>query len=105
MKVVVTGATGMIGEALVHALRERGDEVAVLSRNPAATTQLLGGGVEPYTWADPAHEPAPAPAFAGADAVVHLAGEPVDQRWSNGAKRRIRNSRQMGTRNLVAGIA
>jgi hypothetical protein len=105
VKVVVTGATGLIGGALVDALRERGDDVAILSRNPAATTQLLGGPVDPYTWSDPQHEFAPADAFAGADAVVHLAGEPVDQRWSDGAKRRIRDSRELGTRNLVAGIA
>jgi uncharacterized protein (TIGR01777 family) len=105
VKVVVTGATGMIGGALVDALRERGDEVAILSRNPAATAQLLGGAVDSYTWSDPQHEFAPANAFAGADAVVHLAGEPVDQRWSDGAKRRIRDSRELGTRNLVAGIA
>jgi uncharacterized protein (TIGR01777 family) len=104
LKVVVTGATGMIGGALVDALRQRGDDVAIMSRNPAGTSQVLGGDVDAHTWSDPEREPAPADAFSGADAVVHLAGESVDQRWSDDAKRRIRDSRELGTRNLVAGL-
>ena len=104
MKVAVTGATGTIGRALVAALHERGDEVAVLSRNPDKATEALGAGVDAYAWPDPESEPAPAEAFADADAVVHLAGEPVDQRWNDEAKRKIRESRELGTRNLVEGM-
>jgi uncharacterized protein len=104
MKVAVTGATGTIGHRLVSALRDRGDEVAVLTRNPEKAGQALGPGVETHRWADPESEPAPAEALAGVDAVVHLAGEPVDQRWSDEAKKRIRESRELGTRNLVAAI-
>jgi uncharacterized protein len=104
LKVVVTGATGMIGQALVRALRERGDDVAIVSRNPAGSTQTLGGEIDAHTWSEPEREPAPADAFDGADSVVHLAGEPVDQRWSDDAKRRIRKSRELGTRNLVTGM-
>ena len=104
MKVVVTGATGTIGRALIGALRERGDQVAVLSRNPARSSQKLGGDIDAHTWANPESELPPASAFAGADAVVHLAGEPVDQRWNDDAKKRIRDSRELGTRNLVAGM-
>jgi uncharacterized protein YbjT (DUF2867 family) len=70
LKVVVTGATGTIGQAIVSALRARGDEVAILSRNPDTPGA--------HTWSDPENEPAPAAAFDGADAVVHLAGEPVE---------------------------
>lgn len=104
MKVVVTGATGTIGRAIVRALRERGDDVAVLSRNPAKSTQTLGGEIDAHTWEKPESDPAPAAAFEGAEAVVHLAGEPVDQRWNDAAKERIRDSRELGTRNLVAGM-
>jgi uncharacterized protein (TIGR01777 family) len=43
--------------------------------------------------------------LAGRDAVVHLAGEPVAQRWSDTAKERILVSRELGTRNLVAGLS
>jgi uncharacterized protein len=53
---------------------------------------------------DPTREPAPAHALAGRDAVVNLAGEPIDQRWSATARRAIRDSRVAGTRNLVAGL-
>ena len=48
--------------------------------------------------------PAPAEALAGRDAVVHLAGEYLLQRWNDDALRRIRESREIGTRNLVAGM-
>jgi uncharacterized protein len=93
MRVTITGATGLIGPRLVALLRERGDEVTILSRNPDAGER----------W-DPAAGPAPAGALAGRDAVVHLAGERLDQRWSDDAKRRMTESRTTGTRNLVAGI-
>lgn len=102
MKVTVTGATGLIGTALVEALKARGDEVTVLSRNPARASRELG--VEAASW-DPLAEPAPAAAISGRDAVVHLAGEPVAQRWTDEVKRSIRTSRDVGTANLVAGIA
>lgn len=102
MKVTVTGATGLIGEALVEALKARGDEVTVLSRNPEKASRELG--VEAVGW-DPLTEPAPAAALSGRDAVVHLAGEPVAQRWNEQTKRSIRTSRDLGTANLVAGIA
>jgi uncharacterized protein (TIGR01777 family) len=104
MRVAVTGATGTIGRALVRELVARGDEVVALSRDPERAHERLGEGVETREWAKPSVEPAPAAALAGADAVVHLLGEPVDQRWSDDAKRAIRDSRVNGTRYLVAGI-
>jgi uncharacterized protein (TIGR01777 family) len=102
MKVTVTGATGLIGTALVAALKDRGDEVTVLSRNPEKAARELG--VEAVAW-DPMAEPAPSSAISGRDGVVHLAGEPVAQRWTESSKRSIRASRDLGTANLVAGIA
>jgi uncharacterized protein (TIGR01777 family) len=101
MKVTVTGATGLIGTALVGALKARGDEVTVLSRDPGRAGRELG--VEAVAW-DPMAEPAPSSAISGRDGVVHLAGEPVAQRWTESAKRAIRASRDLGTANLVAGI-
>ena len=56
-------------------------------------------------WADPKADPPPPDALRGRDAVVHLLGEPVAQRWSDSAKNEIRESRVLATRNLVAGIA
>jgi uncharacterized protein (TIGR01777 family) len=94
VRVTVTGASGRIGSRLVARLRGRGDDVTVLSRSAADAVR----------W-DPAAEPAPVAALEGRDAVVHLAGEDVAQRWTDAAKRSIRASREAGTRNLVAGIA
>lgn len=91
MHVAITGATGMIGGAVVDALRRRGDEITELSRST--------------NWPDPKGTPAPADALRGRDAVVHLLGEQIAQRWSDDAKREIRESRVLGTRNLVGAIA
>ena len=103
MRVAVTGATGTIGGALVRELLARGDEVTALSRDEARAAEALPGTV-PFGWRSPLREPAPSAALAGRDAVVHLAGEPIAQRWTSDAKRRIRASRELGTRNLVAGL-
>ena len=101
MRVTVTGATGLVGRRLIAALRDRGDEVTVLSRSPDRAASSLG--VEAAGW-DPAAGPAPAAALAGRDGVIHLAGEPVAQRWNAAVRERIRASREDGTRNLVAGL-
>jgi hypothetical protein len=93
-RIAVTGGTGLIGRHVVDALRARGDDVTVLSRSAPGTVH----------WAEPTAEPPPAEALAGRDAVVHLLGEPVAQRWTSKAKRRIRESRELGTRQLVAGL-
>src|ERR1700727_1364591 len=104
MRVVVTGATGLIGRTLIGALRNRGDEVMALSRDEWRASGVLGTGVEVYTWAKPTEEPAPEAAMDGADAVVNLLGEPVAQRWTTESKAAIRSSRVAGTHNLVAGL-
>jgi uncharacterized protein len=100
-RVTVTGATGLIGRRLVRALHERGDEVTVLSRSPDRARELYGFDAQGW---DPGTGPAPAEALAGRDAVVHLAGEDVAQRWTKEAKRRIHDSREQGTRHLVEGL-
>lgn len=103
MRVTLTGATGLIGVAVVAALRGRDDEVTVLSRDPDRARGKLGAEVQALRW-DPLSEPAPAQALAERDAVVNLAGEPIAQRWSERAKQAIRDSRVTGTRNLVEGL-
>ncbi|MEA2304323.1 MAG: uncharacterized protein QOH43_1603 [Solirubrobacteraceae bacterium] len=101
MNVTLTGATGLIGSRLVEALKARGDRVTVLSRSPEKARAALG--VEAIAW-DPMAGPAPRDALDGRDAVVHLAGEPVAQRWTAATKQAIQRSREVGTRNLVAGL-
>jgi len=90
MRVAVTGATGLIGSALVTALTSRGDDVTELSRST--------------NWPDPKAAPPPAGALRERDAVVHLLGEQIAQRWSDEAKREIRDSRVLSTRNLVTAL-
>ena len=101
MRVTVTGATGLIGSRVVAALRERGDDVTVLSRRPDDARRQLD--VEVAHW-EPESEPAPADALEGRDGVVHLAGEPIAQRWTRASKERIRSSRELGTNRLVEGL-
>jgi hypothetical protein len=101
MKVTLTGATGLLGTALVAALRGRGDEVTALSRDAARASSRLGVAAQPW---NPLAEPAPSAALAGRDAVVNLLGEPVAQRWSERVKAAIHDSRVTGTTNLIAGL-
>jgi uncharacterized protein (TIGR01777 family) len=103
MRVTVTGATGLVGSRLIAELKARGDDVTLLSRNPERARESVGAGWEVVRW-DPDEGPAPREALDGRDGVVHLAGEPIAQRWNAKVKERIRSSREIGTRNLVAGL-
>ena len=101
MRVVVTGASGFIGRAVVAALVARGDTVTALSRTPERVA--FDGAVRVLRF-DPGGPPDPSP-FEGADAVVHLSGEIVAGRWTPQKKRAIKDSREAGTRTLVASLA
>ena len=100
MKVAVTGASGLIGSALVATLRQGGDQVVTLvRRSPAAADEIA--------W-DPRadHGGVPLAALAGVDAVVHLAGAGVaDHRWTDAYKAEIRASRVDGTHALASLLA
>jgi uncharacterized protein len=100
MQIVVTGATGFIGSRLVRRLADDGNSLRLLGRNRPAT---LAPGTEFHPWDSEASAPRQQ-ALAGTDAVIHLAGEPVAQRWTAAAKRHIRESRVFGTRNLVGAL-
>ena len=82
MNVAITGASGFVGRAVAENLRNAGHIVRAVS---------LRGGLEPD-------------ALVGVNAVVHLAGEPVAQRWTAAARDRILRSRVEGTRALVAAM-
>ena len=101
-RVTVTGATGLLGPRLVRELQGAGWEVTVLSRDPDRARSQLPG-VEAFAW-NLNSEAAPVAALEGRDGVVHLAGEPVAQRWSERAKKAIRESRVLGTEHLLAGL-
>jgi uncharacterized protein len=105
MKVLVTGATGLIGSALCDSLLTRGDDVVGLTRDPdQAQARRSRPGIEWRGW-EPTLERPPADAFDGVDGVVHLLGEKINQRWTEAAKRKIMETRRTGTHNLVQAIA
>src|SRR5579884_1673654 len=103
MRVFVTGGTGLIGSRLVTRLRERGDEVTLLTRRPAAVrdrfadcTLLEGDPMIAGPWMD---------AVGGCDAVINLAGENLfARRWSDDFKRLMLDSRVKTTDNVVAAL-
>jgi len=102
MRVLITGASGLIGSALCEALLDRGEEVVGLSRDPERARRAQPA-VDWYAW-DPAGERPAEHAFAGVDGVVNLVGEPINQRLTDAAKERIRVSRVRATKNLVDGM-
>lgn len=101
MNVIITGASGFIGRRLLKTLAQRGHSLHVLSRHAGTN---LPPGVRLSVW-DAVKGPPPEDALRDAGAIVHLAGEPVGQRWTAAVKHRIRQSRVMGTRHLVEGMA
>jgi len=103
MRVLVTGATGGIGSALCDALLARGDEVAGLTRDPAKA-KPANPTVTWFAW-QPATERPPPEAFDQVDAVVNLVGEEINQRLTEEAKARIRDSRVTSAKNLIDAIA
>ena len=98
MVVAITGASGFIGPRLARRLQNEGHSVRALGRRDPGLP-----GVEFVRW-DASAEPPPE-SLRSAGAVVNLAGEPVAQRWNSDVKRRIRESRVLGTRNLVNALA
>lgn len=95
MKCIVSGGTGFIGQRIVERLRGNGHSVAVWTRNPSAGA---------LAW-DPLRGEPSDESLAGMDAVIHLAGETVAQRWNDEVRARIRDSRVAGTRRLVNAIS
>jgi uncharacterized protein (TIGR01777 family) len=101
VRIAITGASGLIGRRLLKDLAAAGHSLHVLSRHAGTN---LPPGVRLSVWDSTRGEP-PADALRDVDAVVHLAGEPVAQRWTAHARQVIRESRVTGTRNLVEALA
>ena len=105
MKILMTGATGLIGRQLCAQLAQQageGHSITVLSRRVESAKSVAHQAA--FAWQPEAGLP-PMAALEGVEAVIHLAGEPVAQRWSPEIKRRIRDSRVLATRNLVQAMS
>lgn len=97
-RIAVTGASGLIGSALVRSLRADGHQVSRLVRRPARTADEV-------EW-DPARLYVDAAGLVGVDAVVHLAGAGVgERRWTEAYKKEIRDSRVLGTTAIAQALA
>jgi uncharacterized protein (TIGR01777 family) len=97
-RIAITGASGLIGSALVGYLKSQGHTVQRLVRRPAVSSEEI-------TW-DPIAGTVDMEALAGVDAVIHLAGAGVsDKRWSKKYKSEILNSRLLGTTTIAKAVA
>jgi len=97
-RIAITGASGLIGTALVGYLKSQGHTVQRLVRRAAVSSEEI-------TW-DPIAGTVDLDALAGVDAVIHLAGAGVgDKRWTKKYKREILNSRLLGTTTIAKAVA
>jgi uncharacterized protein (TIGR01777 family) len=101
LNITISGASGLIGRRLLKVLAKDGHSLTALSRHAGTN---LPPGVRLAVW-DAAKGETPADGLRDADAVIHLAGAPVAQRWNAQVKQAIRESRVAGTRNLVQALA
>lgn len=104
-RVVVTGATGLIGRAVCAQLVAHGYQVVVFSRNAEQARAAVPRAAEYVSWT-PSESGAWAAALDGAYGVIHFAGAPIiGKRWNEAYKRELRDSRIIGTRGLVNAMA
>ncbi|MDT8325242.1 MAG: TIGR01777 family oxidoreductase [Bacteroidota bacterium] len=103
-RIVMTGATGLIGSRVVRELQRRGDQVTALTRNPKRAKEKLPDGVEALRWLSEDDDDW-TEAIDGADAIIHLAGESIaEERWTEEYKQRIYDSRIDTAGKLLAAI-
>lgn len=103
MKVLLTGSTGLIGREIGKRLVARGDQVVTLVRDLDRARLAEPFPAERHLWNHV--DDVPPSALRGVDAVIHLAGEPIaDSRWTAERKQKIRDSRIIGTKQLVKAV-
>lgn len=95
MRAAIFGGSGFIGMELAKEMRDRGDEVVIVSRSKNG----LQDGITYITWSSLLDDPKP---LEGFDAFVNIAGETINQRWTAKAKARIVNSRLQAARDVAA---
>lgn len=100
MRIAISGSSGFLGRALADRMTAAGHHVVPLRRGQARADAPEGG----ISW-DPIRGRLDPELLAGIDAVVHLAGEPIGQRWTQERRRRIRESRMRGTDTIARAMA
>ena len=99
MKIFITGGTGFVGKSLAPALVRRGHEVTILTRSgkgePGGASLVEGDPTQRGGWQSAVKEH---------DAIINLAGASIFSRWTDAAKKKIRESRLLTTRNLVEAL-
>jgi uncharacterized protein (TIGR01777 family) len=93
MKVLITGASGLIGTALQKSFDEKGYDMLLAGRGKPKNANEIEWNAE-SGFAEPEK-------LEGIDAIIHLAGEPISSRWTEEKKKKIRDSRVLGTRNII----
>ena len=109
MKIAVTGATGFVGTRLVERLIDEGHDVKVFTRSVEKAERVFSAPKYKSSVEFVAYTPTASGDWqkevSGCDRVANLAGEPISERWSADRKKRIMNSRKLGTQKLVEAIS
>lgn len=102
MKVLITGATGFVGNALVKKFLREGHEVNILTRNPDRSNRVFANiNIQAFEWSDPSNFP-PREAFIGINGIINLMGENLAaKRWTFKQKELITSSRVDSTINMI----
>lgn len=104
MKILLTGATGFVGRTIARRLLLAGHQLVLTTRSPEHAQKSFPLPVSSFVGWDPNSGPLPSGSLEGVEAVIHLAGESVSERWTEDRKRAIRESRILGTRHLTQSI-
>ncbi|RAP38751.1 TIGR01777 family protein, partial [Candidatus Marinamargulisbacteria bacterium SCGC AAA071-K20] len=103
MKILVTGGSGFIGQALISKLTHEGHQLVLVSRNLSKLKKKYGNIHECHLWDALTGSP-PKEIFSGVEGIVNLMGEGVaNKRWTKKQKQKIKQSRVQGTQNLMDG--
>jgi len=103
MKILITGGTGFVGKTLITQLQQLGHSLTILTRNPTKNSVVLGDWHTYIYWDALTNEP-PKEVYENIDVIINLMGEGVaEKRWSKAQKKKIKDTRIIGTKNLVSG--